>query len=617
MKVIMPSKLDATAPPFTNLWLLWLGAGLNAVLSSFGFPVTLSLLAMVTCWVIWLALTVEQEILFCSFLFGIADIFFREVEVCGGDRVPKQGPVIFACAPHANQLFDPIVVMKVVDNCAQRRVSFLAAAKTVRRRFVGILARGVGCIPVERPQDLAHVGPGTVVAHHTDQSILIGSDTNFTHDIAVGDQIKIISLSQTVKITQIESSTQLHIEPSLRAPLSNPSSYQILPYIDQSGTFDQVYDKLAMGSTIGIFPEGGSHDRTQLLPLKAGVSVMALGAMVKYPGLNVQIVPIGLNYDSGHHFRSKVLVDIGHPIQVTPELIREYQQGGENRKKAGTALLEKVLLALRSVVVETRDYQTLRMLQLMRRMIQHPDHTPTPEERFVVTQELAIGYERSKEDVRVKQLMVLLEHYDKTLKAYGLKDHQVATSKNKTHLRDKQETISLLVSRLMLVVAYSLFVLPGLFLSFPVMATAYIISSKKAHEAVRESSVKVAGRDVVATWKVLIGMVMVPIVHILYSCIAFSFGGESLAVVYFFFAPFVCALGIKCTENGLRVWRSVGVLLLALFDRDAGHRLSDERERLSSHVIELVQSLKWLTKVDGGNWAVIARRHSSQAIDDM
>lgn len=29
---------------------------------------------------------------------------------------------------------------------------------------------------------------------------------------------------------------------------------------------------------MGIFPEGGSHDRTDLLPLKAGVAVIALEA---------------------------------------------------------------------------------------------------------------------------------------------------------------------------------------------------------------------------------------------------------------------------------------------------------------------------------------------------
>jgi glycerol-3-phosphate O-acyltransferase/dihydroxyacetone phosphate acyltransferase len=54
--------------------------------------------------------------------------------------------------------------------------------------------------------------------------------------------------------------------------------------------------------SIGIFPEGGSHDRTELLPLKAGVTLMALGAVDKYK-VPVKIVPCGLNYFFGHKFR--------------------------------------------------------------------------------------------------------------------------------------------------------------------------------------------------------------------------------------------------------------------------------------------------------------------------
>ena len=43
-------------------------------------------------------------------------------------------------------------------------------------------------------------------------------------------------------------------------------------------SFEKVFDKLESGGCIGIFPEGGSHDRTTLLPLKAGVAIMAWGS---------------------------------------------------------------------------------------------------------------------------------------------------------------------------------------------------------------------------------------------------------------------------------------------------------------------------------------------------
>lgn len=76
--------------------------------------------------------------------------------------------------------------------------------------------------------------------------------------------------------------------------------------------YTSVYSKLKEGGCIGIFPEGahsssflrnrcadnctgGSHDQTDLLPLKAGVAIMALGAMSSVPDLKVRIVPVGLS----------------------------------------------------------------------------------------------------------------------------------------------------------------------------------------------------------------------------------------------------------------------------------------------------------------------------------
>lgn len=45
-------------------------------------------------------------------------------------------------------------------------------------------------------------------------------------------------------------------------------SYDIIAYVDQGRMFDSVQLALSRGACLGIFPEGGSHDNTDLLPLK-------------------------------------------------------------------------------------------------------------------------------------------------------------------------------------------------------------------------------------------------------------------------------------------------------------------------------------------------------------
>ena len=57
-----------------------------------------------------------------------------------------------------------------------------------------------------------------------------------------------------------------------------------------------------------------SAELGSLLPLKAGIGIMALGAITRHRGLPLQLVPVGLNYFSGHRFRSRVFIDIGAPL---------------------------------------------------------------------------------------------------------------------------------------------------------------------------------------------------------------------------------------------------------------------------------------------------------------
>ena len=43
-----------------------------------------------------------------------------------------------------------------------REVSFIMAAKSVRRPIIGDLAKLINVVPVERPQDLAKTGKGNI-----------------------------------------------------------------------------------------------------------------------------------------------------------------------------------------------------------------------------------------------------------------------------------------------------------------------------------------------------------------------------------------------------------------------------------------------------------------------
>lgn len=123
--------------------------------------------------------------------------------------------------------------------------------------------------------------------------------------------------------------------------------------------YSSVYQKLKEGGCIGIFPEGGSHDRTDLLPLKAGVSIMALGALSANPSLRLRIVPVGLSYFHPHKFRSRAVVEFGSPIEIPREFVEDFEKGGDAKKSAIGGMMELVVDGLKSVTVRAPDYETL------------------------------------------------------------------------------------------------------------------------------------------------------------------------------------------------------------------------------------------------------------------
>lgn len=86
--------------------------------------------------------------------------------------------------------------------------------------------------------------------------------------------------------------------------------------------FTEVHTALQQGESVIIFPEGGSHDNTDLLPLKVGVASIAFGTL-EDGNTNVSIVPVGLNYFRGHRFRGRVVVEYGAPIHITKVRCRQ------------------------------------------------------------------------------------------------------------------------------------------------------------------------------------------------------------------------------------------------------------------------------------------------------
>jgi glycerol-3-phosphate O-acyltransferase/dihydroxyacetone phosphate acyltransferase len=210
------------------------------------------------------------------FFHSILSIFFSSMEVIGKQNIPTHGPVIFT-GNHMNQFVDGAVI--VTTN--PRRVGFLVAEKSMQKPLIGDFARACGSIAVARPQDKAKAGPGKI---YFDNMRIIGEGTQFTK-LEKGDKIRPAKSPDVYRIAQVISDTEGVLAQDMGdgSPLLERCqgegkwcTYEIMGFVDQSKMFSKVHAALANGQCIGIFPEGGSHDNTDLLPLKVSACGKAL-----------------------------------------------------------------------------------------------------------------------------------------------------------------------------------------------------------------------------------------------------------------------------------------------------------------------------------------------------
>ncbi|GAA5938398.1 hypothetical protein JCM3775_000881 [Rhodotorula graminis] len=539
----------------------------------------------------------------------VITLFFREIRSRGAWKIPRaaEGPVIFVVGPHHNQFLDPLLLMSEVKRESGRRISFLTAAKSMDRAFVGLASRLMQSIPVARAQDSAFAGKGTIKLSDSDPCIIIGEGTSFTKDFEKPRSQVLLPRnlgSSTAEVVEVISDTELRLKKEFNRKAteglkekSEGSSFKVLPHVDQTSMYSAVYQRLTEGGCIGIFPEGGSHDRTDLLPLKAGVSIMALGAISAHPDLHLQIVPVGLSYFHPHKFRSRAVVEFGSPIEIPTELVRDFEQGGDSKKKAISTVMDYVVNGLKSVTIRAPDYDTLMLVQAARRLYRPPGQNLTLGQVVELNKRFIVGYDAYKEDPRIKNLEHRVREYNTLLRYMGLKDHQVDRIG-----RPRWRSFALLCYRLGLLGVWGVLALPGVVLNSPIFLAAKIISHKKAKEALAASSVKIAGRDVLATWKVLVALGGAPALYSVYAVNAVVLAHKlALPASYRFWAPFATFAGLpligvaalKFGEVGMDVYKSLRPLVLSLVPGKEPQlmRVQRMREELASELNLLVDEL--------------------------
>ncbi|MCP4501810.1 MAG: hypothetical protein GY822_17760 [Deltaproteobacteria bacterium] len=269
--------------------------------------------------------------------------------------------------------------------------------------------------------------------------------------------------------------------------------------INNDDTFKALHAVLDEGGAFGIFPEGISHFRTELQPLKTGAARLALEAFER--GLHVAIVPCGLNYRRRTRMRGQVLVQYGAPFFISDDdvqlRLRDALKNAEEKKEdpnraQARALTEIIDDALRAETVNAKDFETLRTLDTVRRLYAPPERRLSLKERSELHRRFLEHYERLEHLPEVKALYNDVTLYNFKLDALGLKDEDLRRPLSRLFGLFR---ISRHLFRMSVMIPFAV---PGLIFHFPVFAAAVV-----AGETL------VSRKDVIATTKLMVGSLTV------------------------------------------------------------------------------------------------------------
>ncbi len=192
-------------------------------------------------------------------------------------------------------------------------------------------------------------------------------------------------------------------------------------------TFEKSFNAIAEGKTILIMAEGRCIQEKRLRPIRKGTARLAFGTIEKHGDVDIQIVPVGVNYTYPNEFRSEVMIDFGPAIPIR-KYINLHRQFPHEATRRLTNQLE-ASLRNRIVIIDEVPDEPLTEFLLQQHRNDHPDPvfpivSPTRERLMAET---AIAQKVNHLDPsQKKHLKTLIQDYRQLLRQHRLDDWALA-----------------------------------------------------------------------------------------------------------------------------------------------------------------------------------------------
>jgi len=338
-------------------------------------------------------------------------------------------------------------------------------------------------------------------------------------------------------------------------------------------TFIAARKLLARGGTIGICPEGVSHDAPGLKPIKTGAARISLAAVSTGEVSELKIVPAGLYYTSKTRFRSDALLYFGNPIKVEPV---ELEPDGTPPRDAVRQLSSRIEKALRDVILDAQHEEELQTTARAERIFSSASNDGEPEslkDELRLQQRFIKAYPviQTLQPERLRRLELRMLRFEQELNQAGV-DTDELTPPSST-----RRVLAAIVRRTILFVLMLGPALIGTITHYP----AYKLGGFLATRLSRDSD------DVISTIKIISALLLFPVTWIVLAVLGYVLFGWVVALAVLVVIPFCGYAAILFYEELDKSIAGLRVLTFFLVERRFFVRLLAERNAIRDEIIAL------------------------------
>jgi glycerol-3-phosphate O-acyltransferase/dihydroxyacetone phosphate acyltransferase len=340
-------------------------------------------------------------------------------------------------------------------------------------------------------------------------------------------------------------------------------------------TFAAARRLLARGVTIGICPEGVSHDEPRLKPLKTGAARIALGAISSGEAIDLKIVPVGLYYTEKTSFRSSALLYFGEPLTVKPVVL---QPTGVPPRESVRELSDSIEKAMREVMLHAEHEEALALIERAEKVFSAAEVARSDEEQSL-TRELELrrrflaGYahHHAHSPKRVAALAARIARFENELEQAGIDPSDLSLP------RSALRTVAGVLGRVLGFLLLAPFALVGVLIHYP----AYRLVGYLARRFSRDAE------DVISTFKIVSAMLLFPLTWVAVALISGEFAGRFVALAVLLAGPVSGFIAIRFFEEIDQFAGSFLALALFVMRRRSFVRLLAERTAIRGEILAL------------------------------